>query len=560
MRTTHGFTLLLLWPLTTATPAVTAYIDAPPSSSSSSPPPPAATPSSYGSAIRLPWMKTTDPDGQWQAPYLWWYDNPVPVYPDFEDEVIVYADPARPDKSQTDTSQLKRATPYPRPDNTIECYQGDGMLFYDPTEKLGLTMIDMKIATSWNISTSKSHSYPRRSGSLGLARESFKIGISPSQPLNAMAPSSPYMSAFSMNLGSRALGGDGSFLFNAYDQQRVLDDAAVFNITSRRPRPEALLVDIVLGVEIGGSPFDAALKVSDGPKSVWRTGSPHVSDADAAPGTKLADLTANSAYITLSDNNCDAIAAHLPVEWRPDIEFYTWKTSSPRYQQLVSSPAYLGFVLRDGTKNTTIKVPFPLLNHTLDAPIVNQPTPYFPCRPGDRTILGRAFLQSATVAVDYVQNVSYVAQGPGPNVKGTFVWEFPLLGTPLQKDTSSSFVKSWSGYWTPLPLDFVAPVDGTPGSGSLSPGAIAGIVIGVVAAVAIAGAAAFFIWRRKRAAAVGTDGLESQSSTVPEADSKSVENIDDKKELDSEEEAKHELETEAARHEADGQVIAELEG
>ncbi|CEJ93342.1 hypothetical protein VHEMI08935 [[Torrubiella] hemipterigena] len=559
METAHGFTLFLLLGLTTAT--VTSIASPSSSSSSSSSPPSPPTP--WAPPIHLPWMNTTDVDGRWLAPYLWWYDNPVPLYPDFEKEVIVYADPRRPDKDDTDVSQLRPATPYPRLDNAIDCLQGSGMLFYDPTQRLGLTIDDLKIATAWTISTSKSHSYPRRSGSLGLGQQAFKIGVAPSQPLNALAPSSPYLSSFSMHVGSSVLGSNGSFIFNGYDQKRVVGEAAVFNITPRAPKPQALLVDIVLGVEMGGSPFDPSLKISDGPKSVWRSGTPHVSDVDAPSGTKLADLTANTAFITLSDDNCDTIAQHLPVEWRSDIQFYVWKTSSPRYTDLIASPAYLGFVLNDGTKDTTIKVPFPLLNQVLDAPIVSQQTPYFPCKSGDRTILGRAFLQSAMLAVDYTQNKTYVAQGPGPNVVGDSTFNLPAPGKKLETDSSSSFVKSWSGHWSPLPLDFVAPTEDDGRPGSLAAGAIAGIVVGVIAAVAMACAAAFAVWRHKRKARASEE-LESQgsesASTVQEADSVSLKKIDEKTEIDAEEAAKHELEGSEQRHETDGQQIAELEG
>lgn len=550
MDTTRGFMLFLLLVLTTATVATP--------SSASPPPPPLGTSSANQDKIPLPWMKTKDVDGQWQAPYLWWYDNPVPLYPDFEQEVIVYADPNRPDKLATNLSLLKPATPYPRLDNTIECLQSNGMLFYDPTTKLGITVDDLKIATTWTISISESQSYPRLTGSLGLGQHAFKIGIAPSQTINPLtASTTPYMSSFSIHMGSSVLGSNGSFIFNGYDQNRVIGDPVVFDITARAPKPQAGLVDIVLGVELGGSPFDASLKISDGPKSVWRSSPPHASEA------KLVDLTANTAYITLSDDNCDAIAEHLPVEWRSDIGFYVWKTWSPRYQQLVASPAYLGFVLNNGTYNSTIKVPFPLLNHTLSPPIVSQKTPYFPCRPGDRTILGRAFLQSAMVAVDYTQSKTYVAQGPGPNVGGSVIFNLPMPDTKLERDRSSSFVKSWSGYWTPLPLDFVAPTDDNGRPGSLPAGAIAGIVVGVMAAVAIACAIVFVVWRRKRQAhareALESKGSES-ASTVQEADSTSLKKIDEKNEIDAEEAAKHELEVPETQHETDGQQIAELEG
>lgn len=66
----------------------------------------------------------------------------------------------------------------------------------------------------------------------------------------------------------------------------------------------------------------------------------------------------------------------------------------------MTSPTYLSFVFRGSNGNLTIKAPFQLLNFTLEAPLVSNLIPYFPCQPpqaqGNSYSLGRAFLQAAS--------------------------------------------------------------------------------------------------------------------------------------------------------------------
>ena len=64
-------------------------------------------------------------------------------------------------------------------------------------------------------------------------------------------------------------------------------------------------------------------------------------------------------------------------------------------------------------------MPFALLNLTLEAPLVTEATPYFPCYLSDNIYsFGRAFLQAAFVAEDLSTGNGYgtwfFAQAPGP--------------------------------------------------------------------------------------------------------------------------------------------------
>lgn len=87
----------------------------------------------------------------------------------------------------------------------------------------------------------------------------------------------------------------------------------------------------------------------------------------------------------------------------------------------------LGFKFQKDSSNThtiDIKVPFALLNLTLDYPLVDRPTPYFPCMPTNRTYgLGRAFLQAAFVGVNWGNGVGswFLAQCPIDAFNGDYI-------------------------------------------------------------------------------------------------------------------------------------------
>lgn len=75
-------------------------------------------------------------------------------------------------------------------------------------------------------------------------------------------------------------------------------------------------------------------------------------------------------------------AKHLPVTFDTGLGLFLWDTSNPLFDRIVSSTAYLAFTFASRTAtNITIRVPFRLPNLTLTAPLVDEPTAYFPCRP-----------------------------------------------------------------------------------------------------------------------------------------------------------------------------------
>jgi len=187
--------------------------------------------------------------------------------------------------------------------------------------------------------------------------------------------------SFTLHIGSASLGPGGSLTFGGYDKSRVLGDVGIFDFNTDVGMSLSLL-DIEIGVENGGSPFDFISQ-----DHLLRQNS-------TSPRASMTVINPLVPYLFLSADTCAAIAQHLPVTLQSDIGLYTWNTADPRYQRIVSSRAYLQFVFENKvSSNTSIKVPFQLLNLTLEAPIVAIPQPYFPCRPHSQQILGRAFLQ-----------------------------------------------------------------------------------------------------------------------------------------------------------------------
>jgi hypothetical protein len=305
--------------------------------------------------------------------------------------------------------------------------------------------------------------------------------------------------SFGLHYGSSSMNQVGSLVWGGYDQSRVIGDAAAFDLTTGNEMRPSLL-DIQIGVENGSSPF------ASGSSSMTGLLKQNASFGRAQP-TIINPIVP---YFFLSPQTCTTIAANLPVTLEPNIGLYLWNTKDPDYQRIVQSPAYLAFIFQNaGAGNLTIKVPFPLLNLTLEGPIVATPQPYFPCRPfhasddsGDY-VLGKAFLQAAFIGMNWEQNKFFMAQAPGPGVGASNVQSIGPNHTSINSDPVEHFAITWAKDWTVL----CATSNSTPGNGtisngsgpSLSAGAKAGIGAGAAVGVlvAIVALSLFCIQRRK---------------------------------------------------------------
>lgn len=211
--------------------------------------------------------------------------------------------------------------------------------------------------------------------------------------------------SFGLHYGSVALGQVGSLVWGGYDQNRILGDVATFDLNNKNGMLSSL-VDIQIGVETGLSPFGA--NVYEG-----------LLRADPTfGGTQPTLINPVVPYFFMSKETCAAIAQNLPVTFQPSIGLYTWNIMDAQFEKIVRSPAFLGFIFQaKGGRNITIKVPFRLLNLTLEAPIVSSPQQYFPCRPFTNSegnyFLGRAFLQAAYIGINWEISRWFLGQAPG---------------------------------------------------------------------------------------------------------------------------------------------------
>ncbi|KAF2005411.1 hypothetical protein P154DRAFT_518533 [Amniculicola lignicola CBS 123094] len=319
--------------------------------------------------------------------------------------------------------------------------------------------------------------------------------------------------SYGLHLGSTTFNYPGSLIFGGYNKARVIGHVTTFE----DPQIHKLL-DIGIGVEEGGSPFDFSsqqgLLLND-------TTTPTSIDVNIDPLTP---------YLSLPGKTCEKIASFLPVNFDQDTKFYHWDVNDPKFEQIVSSPAYLSFTFPPGTgdsANVTIKVPFALLNLTLDRPITDKPTAYFPCHPYtpdpadefSKPRLGRAFLQAAFIGRNWKSRTTWLGQAPGPGSNGvvglgemkTEIQENDSTIESLDEDGSKKlFAMSWKGHWTAAadkPKTSDGPSNTNQGKESstaaaaskgMSTGAKAGIGVAVpLAAIALVGVG-FLLFRRRQ--------------------------------------------------------------
>lgn len=313
--------------------------------------------------------------------------------------------------------------------------------------------------------------------------------------------------SWGMHIGSAALDIPGSLYLGGFDANRVLGEVTTQEYDNGNFPIQ--LQDLTIGVVNGGSPWGYPNK-----QGLLGQGNSSISS-----GIQVYSSPADP-YIYLPQSACDAIAADLPVIYQSDYGLYFWNTTDPQYQKAVTSPSYLGFTFdKNGAnnENITIKVPFALLNLTLESPLVDQPTSYFPCMPTNGTYaLGRAFLQAAFVGFNWNEGIGnwFLAQAPGPDYSQTTSISLIEPNDTSISGSTSSWEDTWSAHWTTLPSTPSSPnstASSTPsgtvssqssgsGNGSLSTGAKVGIGVGCAIAglLLIALGAWVFVIRQRR--------------------------------------------------------------
>ena len=400
----------------------------------------------------------------------------------------------------------------------------DGTFYYDKAGIEGFYMshldeymnMSMLAVESWDLTLPSGEHSNATVGNLGLGSRQNQSSDDELPPglLEQLKKNKDIGSnSFSLHIGSVALEQKASMILGGYEQNRALGNVGTFGMEYNFPR--CLLIDVSLGVETGGSPFNKT-------GSFWqglggdKVGAEMTESTGGRRGTAWTVPSAGSPYIYLPKGNCEAIAEELPVSFDEDLALYLWNTDDPAYERIVNSPAYLGFTFADNeASNLTVKIPFKLLNLTLEYPLVDvdKSVQYFPCQPRDSEDgiwqLGRAFLQAAFLGVDYDAQKMYLAQAPGPDMAQSVTRDWEDGKVPRTND-ADTFADTWRSSWTPLAEEKGSGSSQKDGEAdpplnseentSLSSGAIAGIVIGSIAGLAALVALAwfFFFHRRRR--------------------------------------------------------------
>lgn len=310
--------------------------------------------------------------------------------------------------------------------------------------------------------------------------------------------------SYGLHIGSAALNYSGSLILGGYDKGRIIGPYTSY------AGYMATLLDITLDVETGPSPFSFGNASKLLTNVLGQPSSLSVKPDPMPPGLHLPAQT------------CSNLAQKLPVYYDSATNYYLWNTSDPSYEQIINSPAYVGFQFTPAAgddANVTIRVPFKLLNLTLTSPVVTRPVQYFPCIPFDRTPadqwrLGRAFLQAAFLGYNTHTNTMWLAQAPGPGAakQGLGLEPQDIANSATTLDVYSNetlFADSWAGHWTSTNA---TETSNTTSSTTASPtstntsrkhqtgtsgGEIGGAVVGAVIGIAIIAAIIFCLVRKR---------------------------------------------------------------
>ena len=284
----------------------------------------------------------------------------------------------------------------------------------------------------WNVTFSNGRNYTPPAGILGLGPSYDNPNSSILGQCKASGDIASKFGGFHMSSG--ALNQPGSMVLGGWDENRIVGDVGVFNLLISSPAPgpnaqdiylpggpQAFLLDVILDVETGGSPFNQTNSIS-----LWYGIDDEIGDtssvaAGGKTGSRLVTINPSIPYLYLPNGLCETASQYLPVTFNESLQLYVWNTDDHQYTRIIQSPAFMAIVLADSfANNTTVKISFRLLNLTLVPPLVDHPMHYFPCKPfsiSQDFALGRTFLQAAFLGFEYEHNLAYIAQAPGPDME-----------------------------------------------------------------------------------------------------------------------------------------------
>ncbi|PVI06643.1 acid protease, partial [Periconia macrospinosa] len=193
----------------------------------------------------------------------------------------------------------------------------------------------------------------------------------------------------------------------------------------------------------------------------------------------LIPIDSSVTELWLPETVCEIFAAAFGLEYQESSGRYAI-TEATRNKLRQLNPK-LTFTVSDGfVQGQSVNLDFPYSAFDLQAgyPIFPETTNYFPIRRAaneSQYVLGRAFLQETYLGVDYERETFNISQATFPD---------PKEASKIVTITSVNSTTISSGGQTAA-------------SNQISGGAIAGIVIGAVAGVALIAALIWFFWARR---------------------------------------------------------------
>jgi len=187
-------------------------------------------------------------------------------------------------------------------------------------------------------------------------------------------------------------------------------------------------------------------------------------------------------YLILPDDIVDNFISSFSLGYDQDSKLFTVNASSHANNLRINAEVIMKISASADTDSNdfaSIILPYAAFDLQGDFPLFPNQTSYFPIRRSEngQFILGRTFLQEAYIVVDYEYQIFTVApavfEQPMPNPSLVTIFDRSYTGLPTSQDGD--------------------------GGGGISSGAIAGIVVGIVAIFIIASLGIFFLWRKRRA-------------------------------------------------------------
>jgi hypothetical protein len=326
-------------------------------------------------------------------------------------------------------------------------------------------------------------------GSLGLSVGSVNPGNTPEKTfLSTMVATNTIASnSYGFTAGAiyrnGGLGVTGNMVFGGYDISRINWDQRV-SISMPNKQNNTLVVGV------NSILYETDQDVKQGVESL--------SGTTGAGFSAVIDSTLP--YLVLPDNICDKFVEKFNLGFDRDTGLYTINsTAHTSNQQLnatvsfkISSPQ-----AQDSTTYSDIRFPYDAFSLEATDPIYPNKTLYFPIRKSSNGnfILGRTFLQEAYIIVDYERANFTVAPAIFTNPMPTEKL-LPIYNTTYNPPTQAP----------------------KPEHDGLSGGAIAGIVIGIVAVFILLGGGAWLYYKRRRAANATTGDHEGKPSGIETID------------------------------------------